>query len=141
MIHIIAGQNSPDQGGNVTRSRLGCRARRAEAGGAPGGGPVGHAQLREDRRNVMVDGLGGDEQLRRDLRVGVLGADQVENLALASGQGQGAGGGALKPRVNSVKIVVVNVWNRRISNAPNSASSASVTSRQPPSSAGLICGA
>ncbi len=47
---------------------------------------------------------------------------------------------ARRPRTwstcSSVKISVVNVWKLRISNAPNSASSASMTTRQPPSSAG-----
>jgi len=34
----------------------------------------------------MADRLGRYEKLRRDLPVGVLGADQVEDLALAAGQ-------------------------------------------------------
>ena len=43
-----------------------------------------------------------------------------------------------KPSLNSVKISTVNVWYWTISKAPYSASSASVTSRQPPSTAGEI---
>ena len=43
-----------------------------------------------------------------------------------------------KPSLNSVKISTVNVWYWTISNAPYSASSPSVTSRQPPSTAGQI---
>jgi len=35
---------------------------------------------------VVVHGLDGEKQLRGDLRVGLLGADQVENLVLAPGQ-------------------------------------------------------
>jgi len=59
-------------------------------GGEPlaeaGGGAGGYVQFREDRRHVMADRLGRYEKLRRDLPVGVLGADQVEDLALAAGQ-------------------------------------------------------
>ncbi len=43
-----------------------------------------------------------------------------------------------KPSLNSVKIATVNVWYCTISNAPYSASRPSVTSRQPPSTAGRI---
>ena len=43
-----------------------------------------------------------------------------------------------KPIWNSVKISVVNVWKRRISKVPNSASRISATSREPPRSAGRI---
>ena len=43
-----------------------------------------------------------------------------------------------KPSWNSVKIATVKVRYSTISNAPYSASSASATSRQPPSSAGRI---
>jgi hypothetical protein len=51
----------------------------------------------------MVDGLGGDEQLRGDLGVGETGADQAENLPLAPGQpermrtGRGARPGGDRP--------------------------------------------
>jgi hypothetical protein len=34
---------------------------------------------------VVVDGLGGDEQLAGDLGVGVPGADQLEDVTLAAG--------------------------------------------------------
>ena len=37
---------------------------------------------------MMVDGLGGDEWLRGDLGVSVLGADQIENLVLAPGESE-----------------------------------------------------
>src|SRR6266576_4708683 len=48
------------------------RAHQAELDGPAGGGcPARYAQLREDGRDVVVDGLGGDEQLRGDLGVGV----------------------------------------------------------------------
>ena len=42
------------------------------------------------------------------------------------------------PIWNSVKISVVNVWKRRISKVPNSASRISATSREPPRTAGRI---
>jgi hypothetical protein len=49
---------------------------------------------------MVVDRLGGDEQLRADLGVGVPGADQREDLALAPGQAERmlAPGGALADR-------------------------------------------
>ena len=49
---------------------------------------------------MVVDRLGGDELLRADLGVGVPGADQREDLALAPGQAERmlARGGALADR-------------------------------------------
>src|ERR1700722_18879805 len=51
------------------------------------GGPTGGGiQFREHSGNMVIDGLGRDEQLRGDLGVGASVADQVENLTLALGQ-------------------------------------------------------
>src|SRR6185369_9562167 len=72
----------------------------AELGGLGRGGvAVRRAELSEYGGDVVVDGLGRDEQLRRDRRVGLPGTDLRENLALApgepqwvaSGRGPGAG--------------------------------------------------
>ena len=43
-------------------------------------------EFRQDGGDVVIDGLGGDEQLGGDLGVGVPAADQVENFSLAAGQ-------------------------------------------------------
>ena len=62
-------------------------ARPAQPGGIRGGDVAGRGiQFGQHGGDVMIDGLGGDEQLRGDLGVGVPGADQVENLTLAPGQ-------------------------------------------------------
>lgn len=59
----------------------------------------------------MIDGLGGDEQLRGDLRVGVPGADQVEHLTLAPGQaervlaGRGSRPGGDRPDAEPTHLV------------------------------------
>ena len=58
-----------------------------EADGLRGGVASGsRAELAEDGRYVVVDGLDGDEQPSRDLLVRRSGADQVEDLLLACGE-------------------------------------------------------
>src|SRR5215510_2315322 len=51
-----------------------------------GGAPAGRTQLGQHRRDVVVHGLGGDDERGGDLRVGAAGADQVEDLVLAPGE-------------------------------------------------------
>src|SRR5829696_4882479 len=43
-------------------------------------------ELAQDRRDVVVDGLLGDEQLRRDVRVAVAADQQLEHLQPAGGE-------------------------------------------------------
>src|SRR5215470_19059995 len=72
----------------------------AELGGPGRGGvAVRRAELGEHGGDVVVDGLGRDEQLRRYRRVGLPGTDLREDLALAPGEperiatGRGPGAG------------------------------------------------
>src|SRR4051794_8759252 len=48
--------------------------------------PVGELELAEHRRDVRLDGLGGDMEPRPDLLVEVAAGDVLEHLALARGQ-------------------------------------------------------
>ncbi len=52
---------------------------------------VGHAQLGQHGRDMMIDGFRRDEQLPGDLRVRMARADQAEHLLLAAGQPQRMG--------------------------------------------------
>ena len=73
-------------------------------------------------------------------RVSIISVPITSRLSTTSTSDSALAAAGLMPRLNSVKISVVNVWNRRISKAPYSASRPSSTIRQPPSRAALICG-
>jgi hypothetical protein len=68
--------------------------RHASATGCPGdpdpvrdgGGAVVHAELGVDTPDVVLDRLLGEEQVRRDLTVGMAARDQRHDLGLACGQ-------------------------------------------------------
>jgi hypothetical protein len=63
-----------------------------------GGGLAGWgAEFGQHGGDVVVDGLGGDEQLGGDLDVGVSGADQLEHLMFAAGQPGRIGPGGCPP--------------------------------------------
>src|ERR1700685_3798245 len=75
----------------------GSRGVGGEHGGLGGCMTGADAELGQDGGDVVVDGLGGDDQLGGDLRIGAPGADKVEDLPFAGGQAAGmlAGGGVL----------------------------------------------